>query len=45
MMMVSMYRRLGRISIEIGMEVISILMWGHYKVGRFRLVEKTISDI
>jgi hypothetical protein len=45
MMMVSMYRRLGRISIEIGREVISIFMWGHYEVSRFRLIEKTISDI
>jgi hypothetical protein len=45
MMMVSMYRRLGRISNEIDKEALSIFMWGHYKVGMFRLVEKTISDI
>jgi hypothetical protein len=45
MMMVSMYRRLGRISIEIDKEALSMFMWGHYKVGMFRLVEKMISDI
>ncbi len=45
MMIVSMYRRLGRVSIEIDKEALSIYMWGHYVVDMFRLVEKTISDV